>query len=199
MNKENASLNKYLEEIGHKGLLTAEEESRLAQQASEGDEKALEQLVGANLRFVVSLASEYQGKGLDMEDLVNEGNIALVKAAKSFDHTRGTRLVVFAASRIRKAIEAALNSEEDNSKLKDLKDSYTPPISSDDADDSILEHANSDILSERERQVISAIYGINQPTMTLAEVGMQMDITRERARQIRDKALRKLRKQYKRR
>jgi RNA polymerase primary sigma factor len=199
MNKENASLNKYLEEIGHKGLLTAEEESRLAQQASEGDEKALEQLVGANLRFVVSLASEYQGKGLDMEDLVNEGNIALVKAAKSFDPTRGTRLVVFAASRIRKAIEAALNSEEDNSKLKDLKDSYTPPISSDDADDSILEHANSDILSERERQVISAIYGINQPTMTLAEVGMQMDITRERARQIRDKALRKLRKQYKRR
>lgn len=199
MNKENASLNKYLEEIGHKGLLTAEEESRLAQQASEGDEKALEQLVGANLRFVVSLASEYQGKGLDMEDLVNEGNIALVKAAKSFDHTRGTRLVVFAASRIRKAIEAALNSEEDNSKLKDLKDSYTPPTSSDDADDSILEHANSDILSERERQVISAIYGINQPTMTLAEVGMQMDITRERARQIRDKALRKLRKQYKRR
>jgi RNA polymerase primary sigma factor len=107
--------------------------------------------------------------------------------------------VVFAASRIRKAIEAALNSEEENSKLKDLKDSYTPPISSDDADDSILEHANSDILSERERQVISAIYGINQPTMTLAEVGMQMDITRERARQIRDKALRKLRKQYKRR
>lgn len=199
MNKENASLNKYLEEIGHKGLLTAEEESRLAQQASEGDEKALEQLVSANLRFVVSLASEYQGKGLDMEDLVNEGNIALVKAAKSFDPTRGTRLVVFAASRIRKAIEAALNSEEDNSKLKDLKDSYTPPISSDDADDSILEHANSDILSERERQVISAIYGINQPTMTLAEVGMQMDITRERARQIRDKALRKLRKQYKRR
>ncbi len=199
MNKENASLNKYLEEIGHKGLLTAEEESRLAQQASEGDEKALEQLVGANLRFVVSLASEYQGKGLDIEDLVNEGNIALVKAAKSFDPTRGTRLVVFAASRIRKAIEAALNYEEDNSKLKDLKDSYTPPISSDDADDSILEHANSDILSERERQVISAIYGINQPTMTLAEVGMQMDITRERARQIRDKALRKLRKQYKRR
>lgn len=199
MNKENASLNKYLEEIGHKGLLTAEEESRLAQQASEGDEKALEQLVGANLRFVVSLASEYQGKGLDMEDLVNEGNIALVKAAKSFDPTCGTRLVVFAASRIRKAIEAALNYEEDNSKLKDLKDSYTPPISSDDADDSILEHANSDILSERERQVISAIYGINQPTMTLAEVGMQMDITRERARQIRDKALRKLRKQYKRR
>lgn len=199
MNKENASLNKYLEEIGHKGLLTAEEESRLAQQASEGDEKALEQLVSANLRFVVSLASEYQGKGLDMEDLVNEGNIALVKAAKSFDPTRGTRLVVFAASRIRKAIEAALNSEEDNSKLKDLKDSYTAPISSDDADDSILEHANSDILSERERQVISAIYGINQPTMTLAEVGMQMDITRERARQIRDKALRKLRKQYKRR
>ena len=199
MNKENASLNKYLEEIGHKGLLTAEEESRLAQQASEGAEKALEQLVGANLRFVVSLASEYQGKGLDMEDLVNEGNIALVKAAKSFDPKRGTRLVVFAASRIRKAIEAALNSEEDNSKLKDLKDSYTPPISSDDADDSILEHANSDILSERERQVISAIYGINQPTMTLAEVGMQMDITRERARQIRDKALRKLRKQYKRR
>ncbi len=199
MNKENASLNKYLEEIGHKGLLTAEEESRLAQQASEGDEKALEQLVGANLRFVVSLASEYQGKGLDMEDLVNEGNIALVKAAKSFDPTRGARLVVFAASRIRKAIEAALNYEEDNSKLKDLKDSYTPPISSDDADDSILEHANSDILSERERQVISAIYGINQPTMTLAEVGMQMDITRERARQIRDKALRKLRKQYKRR
>lgn len=199
MNKENASLNKYLEEIGHKGLLTAEEESRLAQQASEGDEKALEQLVGANLRFVVSLASEYQGKGLDMEDLVNEGNIALVKAAKSFDPTRGTRLVVFVASRIRKAIEAALNYEEDNSKLKDLKDSYTPPISSDDADDSILEHANSDILSERERQVISAIYGINQPTMTLAEVGMQMDITRERARQIRDKALRKLRKQYKRR
>lgn len=188
-------IEKYLQDIGSKEQLSQEEENRLAQQVKEGNEKALEQLVSANLRFVVSLASKYQGKGLPIDDLVNEGNIALIKAARSFDPTKGSRLVIYAASRIRQAIEKALGEEEESANMKELKDG-----SGNNAEAGLFDSALSPFdpefstLDEREREVIRAIYGIGQPVQTLAEVGMQLGVSRERARQIRDKALRKLRK-----
>lgn len=188
-------IEKYLQDIGSKEQLSQEEENRLAQQVKEGNEKALEQLVSANLRFVVSLASKYQGKGLPIDDLVNEGNIALVKAARSFDPTKGSRLVIYAASRIRQAMEKALGEEEESANMKELKDG-----SGNNAEAGLFDSALSPFdpefstLDEREREVIRAIYGIGQPVQTLAEVGMQLGVSRERARQIRDKALRKLRK-----
>lgn len=188
-------IEKYLQDIGSKEQLSQEEENRLAQQVKEGNEKALEQLVSANLRFVVSLASKYQGKGLPIDDLVNEGNIALIKAARSFDPTKGSRLVIYAASRIRQAMEKALGEEEESTNMKELKDG-----SGNNAEAGLFDSALSPFdpefstLDEREREVIRAIYGIGQPVQTLAEVGMQLGVSRERARQIRDKALRKLRK-----
>ena len=195
-------IEKYLQDIGSQGQLSQEEENRLAQQVREGNEQALGQLVSANLRFVVSLASQYQGKGLPIDDLVNEGNIALIKAVRSFDPSKGTRLVVFAASRIRQAMEKALSKEEEVSNAikeatergKTVEQYPNAPILS--PLDSTISTKRPPLtaLDERERQVIAAIYGIDQPQMTLAEIGMQMGVTRERARQIRDKALRKLRK-----
>ena len=188
-------IEKYLQDIGSKEQLSQEEENRLARQVKEGNEKALEQLVSANLRFVVSLASKYQGKGLPIDDLVNEGNIALIKAARSFDPTKGSRLVIYAASRIRQAMEKALGEEEESTNMKELKDG-----SGNNAEAGLFDSALSPFdpefstLDEREREVIRAIYGIGQPVQTLAEVGMQLGVSRERARQIRDKALRKLRK-----
>ena len=188
-------IEKYLQDIGSKEQLSQEEENRLAQQVKEGNEKALEQLVSANLRFVVSLASKYQGKGLPIDDLVNEGNIALIKAARSFDPTKGSRLVIYAASRIRQAMEKALGEEEESTNMKELKDG-----SGNNAEAGLFDSALSPFdpefstLDEREREVIRAIYGIGQPVQTLAVVGMQLGVSRERARQIRDKALRKLRK-----
>lgn len=188
-------IEKYLQDIGSKEQLSQEEENRLAQQVKEGNEKALEQLVSANLRFVVSLASKYQGKGLPIDDLVNEGNIALIKAARSFDPTKGSRLVIYAASRIRQAMEKALGEEEESANMKELKDG-----SGNNAEAGLFDSSLSPFdpefstLDEREREVIRAIYGIGQPVQTLAEVGMQLGVSRERARQIRDKALRKLRK-----
>lgn len=188
-------IEKYLQDIGSKEQLSQEEENRLAQQVKEGNENALEQLVSANLRFVVSLASKYQGKGLPIDDLVNEGNIALIKAARSFDPTKGSRLVIYAASRIRQAMEKALGEEEESTNMKELKDG-----SGNNAEAGLFDSALSPFdpefstLDEREREVIRAIYGIGQPVQTLAEVGMQLGVSRERARQIRDKALRKLRK-----
>ena len=188
-------IEKYLQDIGSKEQLSQEEENRLARQVKEGNEKALEQLVSANLRFVVSLASKYQGKGLPIDDLVNEGNIALIKAARSFDPTKGSRLVIYAASRIRQAMEKALGEEEESANMKELKDG-----SGNNAEAGLFDSALSPFdpefstLDEREREVIRAIYGIGQPVQTLAEVGMQLGVSRERARQIRDKALRKLRK-----
>lgn len=188
-------IEKYLQDIGSKEQLSQEEENRLAQQVKEGNEKALEQLVSANLRFVVSLASKYQGKGLPIDDLVNEGNIALIKAARSFDPTKGSRLVIYAASRIRQAMEKALGEEEESANMKELKDG-----SGNNTEAGLFDSALSPFdpefstLDEREREVIRAIYGIGQPVQTLAEVGMQLGVSRERARQIRDKALRKLRK-----
>lgn len=189
-------IEKYLQDIGSHEQLPQEEENRLAQQVREGNEKALERLVSANLRFVVSIASQYQGKGLPIDDLVNEGNIALIKSARSFDPAKGTRLVVYAASRIRQAMEKAIGREEESASLKELKEDTGKNSAADGSNDPLASEVSLQLtsLDQREREVIRALYGIDQPAMTLAEAGMQLGVSRERARQIRDKALRKLRK-----
>jgi len=107
-NRETASLDKYLQEIGRVELITAEEEVRLAQQIKKGDPKALERLTKANLRFVVSVAKQYQNQGLTLGDLINEGNLGLIKAAQRFDETRGFKFISYAVWWIRQSILQAL-------------------------------------------------------------------------------------------
>ena len=107
-NRESASLEKYLQEIGHQDLLTADEEVELAQQIRKGDRKALERLTKANLRFVVSVAKQYQNKGLSLPDLINEGNLGLIKAAEKYDETRGFKFISYAVWWIRQSILQAI-------------------------------------------------------------------------------------------
>ena len=107
-NRESASLEKYLQEIGHQDLLTADEEVELAQQIRKGDRKALERLTKANLRFVVSVAKQYQNKGLSLPDLINEGNLGLIKAAERYDETRGFKFISYAVWWIRQSILQAI-------------------------------------------------------------------------------------------
>ena len=107
-NRESASLEKYLQEIGHQDLLTADEEVELAQQIKKGDRKALERLTKANLRFVVSVAKQYQNKGLSLPDLINEGNLGLIKAAERYDETRGFKFISYAVWWIRQSILQAI-------------------------------------------------------------------------------------------
>ena len=111
MNKENNALNAYLNEIGSKKLLSDKEEAELAQRILNGDEKALNKLMSANLTFVVSLATQYKNRGLDIEDLISEGNIGMLKAAKKFHPKHGHRFVTFAAPYIREAIEKAIEQQ----------------------------------------------------------------------------------------
>jgi len=262
-NRESASLDKYLQEIGHVDLLSAEEEVELAQRIRKGDHEALERLTKANLRFVVSVAKQYQNQGLSLSDLINEGNLGLIKAAERFDETRGFRFISFAVwwirqsimqaiaqqsrivriplnqvssvSKINKALnefvqknerrpnvnEIAETVELPEEKIADAMTHYTRQISVDapfsDSDETSLldilpngdvpdtdnlllaESLRAEIvralqtLNERERNVIEAFYGINQPEMTLDEIGQKYGLTRERVRQIKEKAIRRLR------
>src|SRR5580692_7726676 len=107
-NRESASLDKYLQEIGREELITAEEEVKLAQEIQKGDERALEKLTRANLRFVVSVAKQYQNQGLSLPDLINEGNLGLIKSARRFDHTRGFKFISYAVWWIRQSILQSL-------------------------------------------------------------------------------------------
>src|SRR5881628_1516097 len=107
-NRESASLDKYLQEIGREELITAEEEVQLAKKIRDGDQRALEKLTRANLRFVVSVAKQYQNQGLSLPDLINEGNLGLIKAAKRFDETRGFKFISYAVWWIRQAIMQAI-------------------------------------------------------------------------------------------
>ena len=262
-NRETASLDKYLQEIGKVDLITADEEVELAQRIKAGDQIALEKLTKANLRFVVSVAKQYQNQGLTLPDLINEGNLGLIKAAKRFDETRGFKFISYAVWWIRQSIlqalaeqsrivrlplnkigsinkinktyafleqshERAPSAEEIAKELdmtiNDVKESIknsgrhlsmdAPLVEGEDSNlydvlrsgespnpDKDLLHESLKIeieraletLTPREADVIRLYFGLgNQHPMTLEEIGETFDLTRERVRQIKEKAIRRL-------
>ena len=261
-NRESASLDKYLQEIGREELVSPEEEVELAQRIRKGDQKALEKLTKANLRFVVSVAKQYQNQGLSLPDLINEGNLGLIKAAEKFDETRGFKFISYAVWWIRQSILQALAeqsrivrlplnqvrslnkinkapskfeqenerqpSSEELSEMIDVpKDKISdtlrvsgrhvsvdaPFVEGEDNslldvlpnDDSpsadrglVNESLNTEIeralstLSSREREIIKSFFGIGCQEMTLEEIGERFGLTRERVRQIKEKAIRRL-------
>ena len=262
-NRESDSLDKYLQEIGHEELISVEEEVELAQRIKKGDRKALEKLTKANLRFVVSVAKQYQNQGLSLPDLINEGNVGLIKAAEKFDETRGFKFISYAVWWIRQSILQAIAEQsrivrlplnqvgsvnkinrilnkfeqeherrpsideiadnvdiphdkieeamkvnsrhvsvdapfadgEDNSLLDVLPNNDSPMADRKLVLESLREEINRALqtLNERERNIIEAFFGINQQEMTLEEIGDKYGLTRERVRQIKEKAIRRLR------
>ena len=263
-NRESKSLDKYLQDISKIDMITANEEVELAQKIRAGDQLALNKLTTANLRFVVSVAKQYQNQGLKVPDLINEGNVGLVKAAKRFDETRGFKFISYAVWWIRQSILQALaeqsrivrlplNKIGSINKIKKafsyLEQAHERPPSAEEIakeldlsvsevkqsmknsgrhvsmDAPLIEGENSNLydvlrsgespnpdkklllqslnteinraletLSQREADVVKLYYGIgDQHSMTLAEIGQTFDLTRERVRQIREKAIRKLR------
>ena len=228
---EDSALNRYLDEIGKEALLSDEVEKELSRKIQQGDTKALSKLVEANLRFVVTIARQYKGKGIAMEDLVSEGNIGLMKAALKFDASKGVRFVNYAVVYVRQAIEKFIEQQAGLYQVpKDVKDEVVArqqsmPLS---VDAPLGHRANMSLLSvlvnqdapladervhseaieaaveyalggldERETKVVNAFFGIEQERETMAEIAEDMDVKRERVRQIREKAVRKLRKAYK--
>ena len=264
-NRESQSIEKYLQEIGKVDLITAEEEVELAQRIKKGDQEALEKLVRANLRFVVSVAKQYQNSSLSLNDLINEGNLGLVKAAQKFDETKGFKFISYAVWWIRQSIMQALaehsrlvrlplnkvgSLSKINKAFTELEQKYerepspeelseilemsadeiettvrisSRPVSVDApfADDEtgslldVLENQQADkadekmvyqhslsveterslsTLTEKEKEVIKLFFGIGvEHPMTLEDIGESLGITRERVRQIKDKAINKLR------
>ena len=262
-NRESASLDKYLQEIGKEDLITVEEEVELAQRIKKGDQEALEKLTKANLRFVVSVAKQYQNQGLSLPDLINEGNLGLIKAAEKFDETRGFKFISYAVWWIRQSILQALAeqsrivrlplnqvgslnkinkafgqfeqknervpSPEELAEMLDIpkeKVSDTLRVSgrhvsvdapfADGEDNNLLDvlvNADSpnadrglineslatevdralDTLTDREKDIIKSFFGIGCSEMTLEEIGEKFGLTRERVRQIKEKAIRRLR------
>ena len=263
-NRESASLDKYLQEIGREELVSPEEEVELAQRIRKGDQEALEKLTRANLRFVVSVAKQYQNQGLSLPDLINEGNLGLIKAAEKFDETRGFKFISYAVWWIRQSILQALAEQsrivrlplnqvgslnkinkalgkfeqenerqpsteeladmidipkdkiadtlrvsgrhvsvdapfvegEDNSLLDVLPNDDSPSADRGLTNESLgteIERALQ-ILTVREREIIKSFFGIGCQEMTLEEIGERLDLTRERVRQRKEKAIRKLKK-----
>ena len=261
-NRESASLDKYLQEIGREELISVDEEVELAQRIREGDRIALEKLTRANLRFVVSVAKQYQNQGLSLPDLINEGNMGLIKAAEKFDETRGFKFISYAVWWIRQSILQALAEQsrivrlplnqvgslnkinkafsrfeqenerkptaeelanvldmpedkiadtlrvsgrhvsvdapfvsgEENSLLDVLENTDLP-----NTDYKLIEESLSkeiaralSTLTDRERDIIRYFFGISCPEMTLEEIGEKFNLTRERVRQIKEKAIRRL-------
>ena len=265
-NRETASLDKYLQEIGRVDLISADEEVELAKRIKTGDRQALERLTKANLRFVVSVSKQYQNQGLTLSDLINEGNLGLIKAAERFDETRGFKFISYAVWWIRQSILQALaeqarivrlplnkigNINKINRAFSELEQKLERPPSADElaeildctpqevkqslsqngrhismdaplveGDDSsssmydvmgskdslpspesnlVLESLRSDIrqslktLTPRESQVGSMFYGLEgKMPLSLEEIGDRFDLTRERVRQIKEKAIRRL-------
>ncbi len=262
-NRESASLDKYLQEIARYDLITIDEEVELAQRIRQGDRVALEKLTRANLRFVVSVAKQYQNQGLSLPDLINEGNLGLIKAAEKFDETRGFKFISYAVWWIRQSIMQAVNEQsrivrlplnqvttlskykkaiqefeqkhqrkpspeelseimeipvekikdtinvsgknvsvdapfgeaEDGTLLDVLQNSDSPKV-----DNSLIkESLTTEIerifatLSDREAEILKDSFGIGRQELTLEEIGIKFGLTRERVRQIREKAIRKLR------
>ena len=262
-NRESASLDKYLQEIGKEDLITVEEEVELAQRIRKGDQRALEKLTRANLRFVVSVAKQYQNQGLSLPDLINEGNLGLIKAAEKFDETRGFKFISYAVWWIRQSILQALAEQsrivrlplnqvgslnkinkafsrfeqeherrpspeelaetldlpaekvadtlrvsgrhisvdapfvegEDNSLLDVLVNDDSPVADKTLINESLSTEVERALatLTERERDIIRLFFGINCQEMTLEEIGEKFGFTRERVRQIKEKAIRRLR------
>ena len=226
---DDSALNRYLDEIGKEQLLTDDEERQLAERIAKGDDRALSKLIEANLKFVVSVARQYKGRGVAMEDLVSEGNIGLMKAAAKFDASKGVRFVNYAVVHIRQAIEKAIDQQAGLYQVpkdvkQDLARQQSIPVSVDAplghrtnmsllsvlvnkdaplADERVHSEAIEDAieyalgtLDDRERRVVNAFFGINQEHETMAEIAEDMELKRERVRQIRDKSVRKLRKAY---
>ena len=262
-NRETASLDKYLQEIGKVDLITADEEVELAQRIKAGDQIALEKLTKANLRFVVSVAKQYQNQGLTLPDLINEGNLGLIKAAQRFDETRGFKFISYAVWWIRQSILQALAEQSRivrlplnkigsinkiNKTFAFLEQSHERPPSAEEIakeldmtisdvkesmknsgrhvsmDAPLVEGEDSNLydvlrsgespnpdrellheslrteieraletLTPREADVIRLYFGLgNQHPMTLEEIGETFDLTRERVRQIKEKAIRRL-------
>lgn len=217
---EDRVLTSYLDEIGREQLLTADEERELSEKIRQGDGRALNRLVEANLRFVVKVAAQYRGRGMEFDDLISEGNIGLMKAAAKFDASHGTPFVNYAVVYVRQAIERALGGS-----VGTATDGQRRPLSVDAPMRgrtnmnllSVLVNAGSPMadrrvyseavenaiefallrLSERERQVVDAFYGLGREHATLAEIADDMQLKRERVRQIRNRAVRRIRKNYK--
>ena len=262
-NRESASLDKYLQEIARYDLITIDEEVELAQRIRQGDRIALEKLTRANLRFVVSVAKQYQNQGLSLPDLINEGNLGLIKAAEKFDETRGFKFISYAVWWIRQSIMQAVNEQsrivrlplnqvttlskykkaiqefeqehqrkpspeelseimeipvekvkdtvnvsgknisvdapfgeaEDGTLLDILQNSDAPKV-----DNSLIRESLAieierifATLSDRESEILKDSFGIGRQELTLEEIGIKFGLTRERVRQIREKAIRKLR------
>jgi len=262
-NRESASLDKYLQEIGKEELITVEEEVELAQRIKKGDQAAIEKLTRANLRFVVSVAKQYQNQGLSLPDLINEGNLGLIKAAEKFDETRGFKFISYAVWWIRQSILQALAEQsrivrlplnqvgslnkinkayskfeqeherrpspeelaeqlelpsdkvadtlrvsgrhvsvdapfvdgEDNSLLDVLINNDSPSADRVLIDESLSREIDRSLttLTEREADIIRMFFGIACQEMTLEEIGERFGLTRERVRQIKEKAIRRLR------
>ena len=262
-NRETASLDKYLQEIGKVELISAEEEVELAQRIKQGDKIALEKLTKANLRFVVSVAKQYQNQGLSLPDLINEGNLGLIKAAQRFDETRGFKFISYAVWWIRQSIlqalaeqsrivrlplnkigsinkinktyakleqeferepnaeeiaevleiteaevkeslknagrhismDAPLVQDEDNTMYDVLKSEEAPTPETELLYESLRKEIDRAIstLTQREQDVVRLYFGLNgSHPMTLEEIGEKFDLTRERVRQIKEKAIRRL-------
>ncbi|MFW5753730.1 MAG: sigma-70 family RNA polymerase sigma factor [Marinilabiliaceae bacterium] len=262
-NRESASLDKYLQEIGREDLISVEEEVELAQRIKKGDQVALEKLTRANLRFVVSVAKQYQNQGLSLPDLINEGNLGLIKAAEKFDETRGFKFISYAVWWIRQSILQALAEQsrivrlplnqvgslnkinkayskfeqenerkpspeeladqlelpadkvadtlrvsgrhisvdapfvegEDNSLLDVLVNNDSPNADKTLINESLAREIERALatLTERESDIIKLFFGIGCQEMTLEEIGERFGLTRERVRQIKEKAIRRLR------